>query len=181
MDFGSFQQLLGNEVIFLIKIIGFWNFLLCLQIFWKDEESRILLLTILGYIILLSLTRPANRYLVFVVPFWAMLVCQHISLSRLFWWGYISVLAGLNLFATLYQVSNATASANMAEWALKNDVKINLGGIVYPHLGEFSHYDWYSKFKVSLAGSQNGEILHEEEVSVLNYIVRKYVLIDTSQ
>ena len=83
-----------------------------------------------------------------MVPFWAMLVCQHISLSRLFWWGYISILAGLNLFATLYQVSNATASANMAEWAI--DVKINLGGIVYP-VGDFSHYD------------PNG---HEEQVSV---------------
>ena len=92
----------------------------------------------------------------------------------------ILFLAGLNLFATLYQVSNATASSNIAEWAVKNDVKIN-SRIVYPHLGEFSHYDWNSKFKVSLAGSQNGEILHEEEVSVLNYIVRKYVLIDTSQ
>ena len=180
MDFGSFQQMLGNEVIFLIKIVGFWNFILCIQIFWKDEESRILLLTILVYIILLSLTRPANRYLIFVVPFWAMLVCNHISLSRMFWWGYILSLAGLNLFATLYQVSNATASSNIAEWAVKNDVKIN-SRIVYPNLGDFSHYDRNSKFKVSLAGLQNGEILHEEEVSVLNYTVRKYVLIDTNQ
>ena len=179
MDFGSFQQLLGNEVILLIKIIGFWNFLLCLQIFWKDEESRILLLTILGYIILLSLTRPANRYLIFVVPFWAMLICQHISLSRLFWWGYISVLAGLNLFATLYQVSNATASANMAEWAVKNDVKINLGGIVYAHVGNFSHYDPNSPLVVSLAGSQDGEILHEEQVSVLSFPIRRYILTNT--
>ena len=179
MDFGSFQQLLGNEVILLIKIIGFWNFLLCLQIFWKDEESRILLLTILGYIILLSLTRPANRYLIFVVPFWAMLVCQHISISRLFWWGYISVLAGLNLFATLYQVSNATASANMAEWAVKNDVKINLGGIVYAHVGNFSHYDPNSPLVVSLAGSHDGEILHEEQVSVLSFPIRRYILTNT--
>jgi hypothetical protein len=179
MDFGSFQQLLGNEVILLIKIIGFWNFLLCLQIFLKDEESRILVLTILGYIILLSLTRPANRYLIFVVPFWAILVCQHISLSRLFWWGYISILAGLNLFATLYQVSNATASANMAEWAVKNDVKINLGGIVYAHVGNFSHYDPNSPLVVSLAGSQDGEILHEEQVSVLSFPIRRYILTNT--
>ena len=71
MDFGSFQQLLGSELILLIKIVGFWNFLLCCRAFWKDEKSRILLLTILGYMILLSFSFPANRYLIFVVPFWA--------------------------------------------------------------------------------------------------------------
>ncbi len=180
MDFGSFQQLLGNEIVLLIKIIGFWNFLLCCQAFWKDEESRILLLTILGYILLLSLTRPANRYLIFVVPFWAILACQHISLSRMFWWGYISVLAGLNLFASLYQVSNATASANMADWAIQNDVRINLGGILHSHVGDFSHYDPNSPLIVSLAGAHFGRILHEEPVHVLGFQIRSYVLTDTN-
>ena len=180
MDFGSFQQFLGNEIILLIKIIGFWNFLLCCQAFWKDEESRILLLTILGYILLLSLTRPANRYLIFVVPFWAILVCQHISLSRMFWGGYVSVLAGLNLFATLYQVSNATASANMADWAIQNDVRINLGGILHSHVGDFSHYDPNSPLVVFLAGAQVGRILHEEPVHVLGFPIRSYVLTDTN-
>ncbi len=180
MDFGGFQQLLGNEFILLIKIIGFWNFLLCCQAFWKDEESRILLLTILGYILLLSLTRPANRYLIFVVPFWAILVCQHISLSRMFWWGYVAVLAGLNLFATLYQVSNATASANMADWAIQNDVRINLGGILHSHVGDFSHYDPSSPLVVFLSGVQVGRILHEEPVHVLGFPIRSYVLSDTT-
>ena len=180
MDFGSFQQLLGSELILLIKIIGFWNFLLCCQAFWKDEESRILLLTILGYMILLSLSFPANRYLIFVVPFWAILVSQHIPLSRLFWWGYISALAGLNLFATLYQVSNATASANMADWAIQNDVRINLGGILHSHVGDFSHYDPNSPLVVSLAGAQVGKILHEESVHVLGLKIRSYVLTNTN-
>ena len=180
MDFGSFQQLLGNEIILLIKIIGFWNFLLCCQAFWKDEESRTLLLTILGYLFIISLTRPANRYLIFVVPFWAILVCQHISLSRMFWLGYVSVLAGLNLFATLYQISNATASANMADWAIQNDVHINLGGILYSHVGDFSHYDPNSPLVVSLAGAQVGKILHEEPVRVLGFPIRSYVLTDTN-
>ena len=179
MDFGSFQQLLGSELILLIKIVGFWNFLLCCQIFWKNEKSRILLLTILGYMILLSLSFPANRYLIFVVPFWAILVCQHISLSRIFWWGYVAVLGGLNLFATLYQVSNASASSNMANWAIKNDVRINLGGVLHSHVGDFSHYDPNSHLVVSLAGAQIGRILHEEPVHVMGFPIRSYVLTDT--
>ena len=179
MDFGSFQQLLGSELILLIKIVGFWNFLLCCRAFWKDEKSRILLLTILGYMILLSLSFPANRYLIFVVPFWALLICQHITLSRMFWWGYVSVLVGLNLFATLYQVSNASASSNMANWAIKNDVRINLGGVLHSHVGDFSHYDPNSHLVVSLAGAQIGRILHEEPVHVMGFPIRSYVLTDT--
>ena len=135
-----------------------------------------MLLTILGYIILLSLTRPVNRYLIFVIPFWAILICQHISLSRLYWWGYVSILAGLNLFATLYQISNATASANMAEWAVQKNVRVNLGGIVRAHVGDFSHYDANSNLVVSLAGNHSGEILHEEPVMVFGLPIRSYVL-----
>ena len=129
--------------------------------------------------ILLSLSFPANRYLIFVVPFWAILVCQHISLSRIFWWGYVAVLGGLNLFATLYQVSNASDSSNMADWAIQNDVRINLGGILHSHVGDFSHYDPNSHLVVSLDGDQIGRILHEEHVHVLGFRIRSYVLSDT--
>jgi hypothetical protein len=97
----------------------------------------------------------------------------------MFWWGFVSVLAGLNLFTTLYQVSNATASANMADWAIQNNVRINLGGILYSHVGEFSHYDPNSPLVVSLAGNQVGRILHEEPVHVLGFPIRSYVLTDT--
>ena len=129
--------------------------------------------------ILLSLSFPANRYLIFVVPFWALLICQHITLSRMFWWGFVAVLVGLNLFATLYQVSNASASSNMANWAIKNDVRINLGGVLHSHVGDFSHYDPNSHLVVSLAGAQIGRILHEEPVKVMGFPIRSYVLTDT--
>ena len=92
------------------------------------------------------------------------------------WWGYVTILAGLNLYATLYQVSNATASANMAEWAVQNNVRVNLGGIVYSHVGNFSHYDPNSNLIVSLAGTLTGEILHEESVKVFGFPIRSYVL-----
>jgi len=180
MDFGSFQQFLGVEIILLIKIIGFWNFLLCCQAFWKDEDSRIMLLTILGYIVLLSLTRPVNRYLIFVIPFWAILIYKHILLSSILWWVYVSILAGLNVFASVYQVSNATASANMAQWAVQNNVRINLGGILRAHVGDFSHYDPKSNLVVSLEGSHTGKVLHEESVMVFGFPIRSYVLTKTS-
>ena len=86
----------------------------------------------------------------------------------------------LNLFATLYQISNATASANMAEWAFRNDTRINLGAILHSHVGDFSHYDPNSKFVVSLASSNTLDVLHEEEVRVLGFKIRSYVLTDSN-
>ena len=176
MDFGVFNQFIGEEVILLVKIFGFWNFLVCCQTFWKDEKSCIMLLTILGYIILLSFTRPVNRYLIFVIPFWAILVCQHISISRYYWWTYVSILLGLNFFATLYQVSNASAAASIANWAVKNNISVVLDGVSRAHIGDFSHYDEYSNYEVRFERNESRELLHKETVSVLGITLGSYVL-----
>ena len=100
MDFGSLEKLIGSEIILIIKVLGFWNFLLCCKAFWKDEDSRILLLTILGYIMILSFTRPSQRYLIFVIPFWAIMICLRFEIHRVVQVGYLFILCGLNIFAT---------------------------------------------------------------------------------
>ena len=68
----------------------------------------------------------------------------------------------------------------MAEWAVQNDVRINIGGILRAHVGDFSHYDPNSDLVVSLAGTHTGEVLHEESVVVLGFPIRSYVLTNTS-
>jgi hypothetical protein len=113
MDFGSFNQFLGEDIILLIKIIGFWNFLLCCKIFWNDDKSRIILLTVLLYMVFLSMTRPAQRYLIFVIPFWAIMICLRLEIHRIVQVGYVLILCVLILYATLYQVQNARASSEI--------------------------------------------------------------------
>ncbi len=180
MDFGSFDQLLSNEIILLIKVAGFWNFLLCCKQFWQDKESRIMLLTILIYITMLSLTKPVQRYLIFVIPFWAILVCSHIRLHRLFWWGFVISLCGLNGFASLYQVSNAQASADIARWSVQNNLYID-AGVIHSHVGEYSHQDAKSELIVRLTPKANEKILFQKPVKVLGHTIRNYIVVQTHQ
>ena len=176
MDFGSFNQLLGEDIILLIKIIGFWNFLLCCKIFWNDDKSRILLLTVLLYMVLLSMTKPAQRYLIFVIPFWAIMICLRLEIRRVVQVGYVFILCGLNLFATIYQVQNARASAEIAAWSQSKDIQIN-SAVIYPHVGIFSHHDPKSKITVTMNPKPNDKILFSRAVKILNYPLREYFVV----
>ena len=176
MDFGSFNQLLGENIILLIKMIGFWNFLLCCKIFWNDDKSKILLLTVLLYMVLLSMTRPAQRYLIFVIPFWAIMICLRLEIHRIVQFGYVLILCVLNLFATLYQVQNASASAEIAAWSQSKEIQINLG-VIYPHVGIFSHHDPKSNITVTMNPKPSDKILFNRPVKILNYPLREYFVV----
>ncbi|SVA43754.1 uncharacterized protein METZ01_LOCUS96608, partial [marine metagenome] len=176
MDFGSLNLLLGEHVILLIKIVGFWNFLLCCKIFWNDDKSRILLLTVLLYMVLLSMTRPAQRYLIFVIPFWAIMICLRLEIHRVVQVGYVLILCGLNLFTTLYQVQNARASAEIAVWSQSKDIQIN-SAVIYPHVGIFSHHDPKSKITVTMSPQPKEKILFSRAVKIFNYPLREYFVV----
>jgi len=68
----------------------------------------------------------------------------------------------------------------MAEGAFHNNLRVNLGGIVRAHVGDFSHYDPKSNLVVSLAGTHTGKIIHEESVMVFGFPIRSYVLTNTT-
>ena len=182
MCFCSFNQLLGEDIILLIKIIGFWNFLLCCKIFWNDDKSRILLLTVLLYMVLLSMTRPAQRYLIFVIPFWAIMICLRLEIHRIVQVGYVLILCVLNLFTTLYQVQNARASSEIAVWSQSKGIQIN-SAVIYPHVGIFSHHNPKSKITVTMNPQPKVKILFRRAVKIFNYPLREYFVvqpIDTS-
>ena len=176
MDFGSFNQILSEDFIVLIKMIGFWNFFLCCKIFWNDDKSRILLLTVLLYMVLLSMTSPAQRYLIFVIPFWAIMICLRLEIHRVVQVGYVLIFCGLNLFTTLYQVQNARASAEIAAWSQSKDIQIN-SAVIYPHVGIFSHHDPKSKITVTMNPKPNDKILFNRAVKILNYPLREYFVV----
>ena len=153
----------------MIKMIGFWNFLLCCKIFWNDDKSRILLLTVLLYMVLLSMTKPVQRYLIFVIPFWAIMICLRLEIHRVVQVGYVLILCGLNLFATLYQVQNARASSEIVVWSQSKDIQIN-SAVIYPHVGEFSHHDSKSKIIVTMDPQPNYKILFSRAVKFLTIL-----------
>ena len=177
MNFGSLDQILGSHVILLVKIIGFWNFLLCLDIFIRNKKYRVLALTIIFYIAVLSATRPAQRYLLFIIPFWALLISQSdMKLHSLFKWGYISILLCLAIFTSLYQVANAKASEDVMDWSEENNLTINTNWI-YPHVGDSPMHSWDSNLSVQIESKENDEVLFKSPVMILGYEIRKYVVV----
>lgn len=178
MDFGSLELLLGSNIILAIKAIGFWNFLLCCQHFYQEPRTRTLLLTVLLYIAVLSVTRPAQRYLIFVIPLWAILICQGMALHRLVWYGYVACLIPLNMFVSLYQVSNARAAWNLAEWAEENRLVVDLGAI-HPHVGNTGIHVSGSSYLVSIGDPDGENVMHSEDISVFGVRLRSYILTDS--
>ena len=176
MDFGSFNQLLGTEIILLIQTVGFWNFVLCCKEFWGNKKLRIYLITVIIYLALLSFTRPAQRYLIFVVPFWATMICLRLEINRLVKVCYVLILCGLNLFATMFQVQNASASSEIAEWSKNKNLKLN-SGVIYPHVGVYSHHDQESKITVRLKPKTNEKILFSRVVKIFNFRLKEYFVV----
>ena len=176
MNFGSFNYVFGADLIFVIKVVGFWNFLICIFHFWKKDESRVTLVTILFYIVFLSFSRPTQRYLIFVIPLWATLICRHIELRQILRWGYLSMLVGLNIVATMFQVSNAVASERIAEWSRENDIFIR-ASIIYSHVGPFSHHDPQSATYVALSVEPEDEVLTAQDVAILGYPLKTFYVV----
>ena len=133
-------------------------------------------MTILFYIVILSLTKPAQRYLIFVIPFWAILICKHTDFEKIFKWGYISILIGANIFAIIYQVNTAKAAEKIAYWSQTNNIPINSNEI-YPHIGLFSHHKRSSKIYVSLSAEPEKEVLTKQTVSILGTPIKTYYVL----
>ena len=135
-----------------------------------------MLLTILFYILILSFTRPANRYLIFVIPFWAILICGYIDLRKILKWGYISILIGVNIFSIIYQINTATAAEKIALWSQTNNITIKSNAI-YAHTGLFSNHNPRSKIYVSLSANPENELLTKQPVSILVYTIKTYYVL----
>lgn len=181
MNFGSLDQLLGNELILLIKIIGFWNFLMCINFFLRDKESRTMTITILIFILILSATRPAQRYLLFIIPFWSILIVQsNIRIHALFKWGYVSLLLLVAAFSSLYQIANANAANEIVTWAQKENLMINTYEI-YAHAGDSCIHSGDSDIGVEIVTQESDEILFTKPVSIFGIELKRYFVVITEE
>lgn len=186
MNFGSLDQLLGKEIILLIKIIGFWNFLLCINFFLMQKENRIMTITILFYILLLSATRPAQRYLLFIIPFWSILIVQsnilivqsYVKLFALFKWGYVSLLFMVAIFSSVYQVANAKTSKDIVLWAQKENLMINTYEI-YAHVGDSCVHSGESDISVEIKSymRESDVVLFTKPVSIFGFEMKRYFVV----
>ena len=177
MNFGLLDSLLGKEFILLIKVIGFWNFLLCLELFWKNKQSRLIVSSILIFILILSSTRPTQRYLLYIIPFWALLIVHSkVHLQAFFKWGYILTISFLTFFSTIYQVSTANASKEVVSWSQNKGMRINTY-VIYAHVGDAENHTLDSDVLVVLNKGPNQEELHKVPVKIMGFTLREYIVV----
>ena len=130
------------------------------------------------YITLISFTRPAQRYLIFVIPFWALLITQSKLQIHLFYkFSYLSLLFCLPIFTSLYQTKNAKASKEIADWSESNNLYINTN-VIYPHVGDFPYHSWESDLIVKINIGENETIEYSSNVSILGFEIRRYYVVE---
>ena len=155
----------------------------------KDRLLQILICGLAPYLVMISASRPTQRYLIFAVPGALLLVADSLknfsSRSR-----YLSVgitalgFAAVSLLGVSYLRAQGNASENMAVWMEENGViEQSAPGAIFPHARQHFYGLAQSEVKYDVtATSLDGEklikerILHREPMNVLGKITRVYVL-----
>ncbi len=193
MDFGGgfpFNQLTSQ----LLRTCGFLlgtslAVFLTNQFRLRNVQIKFLLLGSIPYLMLISASRPTQRYLIFMIPVVLLLLVDASSALNIkirnFTWGVTAVgFAAVLLAGMSYLRAQGNASENMAVWMEKNGV-INQSsvGLMGVHAGQH-FYDLeqneikYDVIATSLEGEKliKERILHREPMNVLGRITRVYVL-----
>ena len=76
----------------------------------------------------------------------------------------------------MFQVQNASASSEIAEWSKNKNLKLN-SGVIYPHVGLYSHHDQESKITVRLKPKTNEKILFSSVVKIFNFRLKEYFVV----
>jgi hypothetical protein len=136
------------------------------------------------FILALSFTMPAQRYLIFVVPLFLLLILPRASSYR--WIVAVAVLlsVALDLYITLNQVVSGTASVEM----LRRIVDLGLLSktspeAIAPHVGGFFFpYRKDDKYFVVVAGDRSDKLASASSVfPLVPFISRTYSLVPLEQ
>ena len=178
----------------IIETFGFVNGVAILQITWQrmragDRLTQVLMAGLGPYLILISASRPTQRYLIYAIPIVLLILVEAIKeLPKKM--KYLAVgltalgFAAVSLLGMSYLTSQGNASEEMAVWVEENNlISQTSAGAISPHAGQ--HF-WgvattellYEIIAVTPATeSQVRErVLHREPMKVLGKVTRVYLL-----
>ena len=155
----------------------------------RDRLFQTLICGLAPYLLLISASHPAQRYLIFAVPVVVLLVADSLKnfsdRSRHLSVGITALgFAAVSLLGVSYLRAQGNASENMAVWMEENGViEQSAPGAIFPHARQHFYGLAQSEVKYDVtATSLDGEklikerILHREPMNVLGKITRVYVL-----
>ena len=190
MNYGPLDGLLNGSLVLLLKGVG--GIFFCFLIFDCFIEARknknavagFFLTVCLPYLLICSVTRPAQRYLVFLIPiiFYYLVFYKmenHRFYRSVLGWGTVAIFVLTNIFAVNYQVAQARASDNMAQWLIKNKlIEQTHSGSLYSNSGQY-FIPYLGSPKTQRVLEAPGKVetsLHSEKVVVFGKTLKTYYL-----
>ena len=193
LDFGGGHSF-SRELQEFFIIAGFLNFVLV--IYCVIDERGVLnkfqtawKFGLIPYLVLISASRPTQRYLIYVIPIVLFLLIRLTSnLSRLTRFLAIGStglgFAAVSLLGMSYLTSQGNASEEMAVWVEENNlISQTSAGAISPHAGQ--HF-WGVKttelrYEIIAVTPENESqikerVLHREPMKVLGKVTRVYLL-----
>ena len=162
---------------------------LYVQVRGPNKTHKILIAGLVPYLVLISATRPTQRYLIYAIPIVLLLLVDAASSlpKKVFNLSFGFTLLGfgaVSLLGMSYLRAQGNAAENMAVWMEKNKViNESAAGILGVHAGQHfyglvSKETKYEVVTTSLEGEKaiTEKILHREPMNVLGRITRVYVL-----
>ena len=195
MNYGAFDRILPRPLIILISVTAGVLFSYLLRALFYEFKTQkqgiaaVLFFTLTGYLIVCSMTRPAQRYLIFLLPpIYFFLVnlplpdlkfASHIN--RILGWGTVVFSVLLNCYAISYQVSTATAAHSMALWIQKeNLIQTTAPGSIKAHSGQYFYPETGTEKTLYVTTTANPEkkTLHQETAQFWIKTFRTYYLLE---
>ena len=192
MDFSFLSEFLALPIIKIIQVSGFTLFILlfldiskkCFK--KKNELSRFVALAVFPLMLVLSFSRPAQRYLIFIIPFLIIfIVNQYIRKD------FISkVLLSINtifcitviLLFSSYHNAQSYSVNNMQNWIVKNGyLKTTHPGDLRPFFTHLYINDIDVNPKNHFVTNDPGDqkVIHKEPVSLFgSFKIRTFYLIE---
>jgi len=193
MDFGSGTGVTENsarilESMGLVLIIGF---VLRLRDIYKKDSALVLFvwLSLVPFLIFMSFSRPAQRYLLVLVPILSFVVLKALLTRRSIFRNvlFVAVVSSMLLVSiggSLFLRAQGNSSEKMSVWIRDNGLAgMTNPGVITPHakhhfLRQARSVDKYEV--VIVDGRENfsneNEYIHVEKMSILGFVVRNYVL-----
>jgi hypothetical protein len=185
---------LGSSAARIIETFGFINGVAIFQIVWRQMRSRNRLTQVLmaglgPYLILISASRPTQRYLIYAIPIVLLILVEALDElpKRLKYFAVGSTALGfaaVSLLGMSYLTSQGNASEEMAVWVEENNlISQTSAGAIGPHAGQHwwgvatdeTRYEIIAVTPATEAQVQE-RVLHREPMKVLGKVTRVYLL-----
>jgi hypothetical protein len=174
-----------------VGIFGFMFIFLSFanQVKQKDRFSSVLMAGALPCLVLMSASRPTQRYLLYFIPIllFVLVKMMKFKLGAICWVSMsitVAVFVSSSLYGMAYLRSQGNASEEMAVWVEDNNlISQTSAGVIRPHAGQH----WWgieadkTRYEIiavtpSAEAQVEERILHREPMKVLGKVTRVYLL-----